>query len=228
VHVVTEPGVAGAAPERLELRFSGSGGQGIILAATLTAAAATQAGRRVVQTQSYGPEARGGASKAEVIIDREAIDFPEVDAPDITVCLSQPAWEKYAGLTRRGGLLLYDSGLVTPCGESEEHDLVGIPFTEIADRELGKTVAANIVALGALLAISGFAPPAAVEDAIEARLPAKIVELNLLALDLGRTQGAAAAVSAGEIARVVQIGGRPEGSLMATGITSKDPAASPL
>lgn len=177
---------------RVELRLSGSGGQGIILAATLIADAAAQSGRQVVKTQSYGPEARGGASKAEVIIASEAIDFPEVEAPDITVCLSQPAFAKYASQTRPGGLLLYDAGLVTPNGDAGDLQLVGIPFTEIAARELGKKVAANIVAVGALLALCDCAPPAAVEDAIERRLPGKIVDLNLLALDLGRSHGSAA------------------------------------
>lgn len=187
-----EPPAHGLQADRLELRLSGSGGQGIILAATLIADAAAQSGKQVVKTQSYGPEARGGASKAEVIIDQQTIDFPEVDRPDITLCLSQPAHEKYANQTRAGGLLLYDAGLVTPADDQGQIELVGIPFTEIAGRELGKTVVANIVAVGALLALSDFTPASAVEDAIGRRLPSKIVELNLLALDLGRTHGAAA------------------------------------
>ena len=85
--------------QRHEIRLSGSGGQGIILAATLLADAAVATGREVIATQSYGPEARGGASKAEVIVAADEIDYPEVTAPGITVCLSQEAFDAYAGLT---------------------------------------------------------------------------------------------------------------------------------
>jgi 2-oxoglutarate ferredoxin oxidoreductase subunit gamma len=188
----TMPPVRGVREGRLEMRLSGSGGQGIILAATLVADAAAQAGRQVVKTQSYGPEARGGASKAEVIVDTEVIDFPEVEAPDITLCLSQAAFEKYAHQTRAGGLLLYDDGLVTMAGPAEGLQVLAIPFAEIAAKEVGTVLAANIVAVGALLAVSGFSSPEMVEDAIKRRMPSKIVELNLRALELGRTRGAAA------------------------------------
>ena len=97
---------------RVEIRCSGSGGQGILLAAAIIAEAAAALGRHVVQTQSYGPEARGGASKAEVIVSDEPIDYPEVRHPDVSLVLSQAAYEKYAADTRPGGLLIYDSGLV--------------------------------------------------------------------------------------------------------------------
>jgi 2-oxoglutarate ferredoxin oxidoreductase subunit gamma len=188
----TTPPVRGVREGRLEMRLSGSGGQGIILAATLVADAAAQAGRQVVKTQSYGPEARGGASKAEVIVDTEVIDFPEVETPDITLCLSQAAFEKYARQTRAGGLLLYDSGLVTMAGPVEGLQVLAIPFSEIAAKEVSTVLAANIVAVGALLALSGFSSLEMVEDAIKRRMPSKIVELNLRALELGRTRGAAA------------------------------------
>jgi 2-oxoglutarate ferredoxin oxidoreductase subunit gamma len=177
-------GDAAAKGERHEVRFSGSGGQGIILAATLLADAAVATGDEVLATQSYGPEARGGASKAEVVVSRGEIDFPEVTAPDITVCLSQEAFDAYARQVVPGGLVLYDERLV------EAHPLagrrlVGLPFTELAETRLGKAIAANIVMLGALQELTGVVDAEALADAVRRRLPAKIVELNLTALTLG-------------------------------------------
>jgi 2-oxoglutarate ferredoxin oxidoreductase subunit gamma len=148
--------------------------------------ACAQAGRRVVQTQSYGPEARGGASKAEVIVSTEEVDFPEVRRPDVTLCLSQQAFDTYAGQTKADGLVLADTGLVRCGGLDGRVRLAGAPFTEIATKQLGKAVATNVVALGAVLALTRLAPPEAVREALRARLPAKIVELNLRALELGR------------------------------------------
>jgi 2-oxoglutarate ferredoxin oxidoreductase subunit gamma len=170
----------------LEIRLSGSGGQGIILAATLLGDACAQAGRQVVQTQSYGPEARGGASKAEVIVSDREIDFPEVRLPDLTLCLSQAAFDQYAHETRAGGLVVADTGLIHTDGLVSDASLAGAPFTEIATTQLGKSVATNVVALGAVLALTGLAPPEAVQRALRRRLPEKIVALNLRALDLGR------------------------------------------
>ena len=179
---------------RYEVRFSGSGGQGIILAATLLADAAVASGAEVVATQSYGPEARGGASKAEVIISHEQIDFPEVTAPVVTVCLSQEAFDAYAALTIPGGLVLSDARLVEE-RPLDGRRLVGLPFTDLAEAELGKAIAANIVMLGALQALTGVVEHDALADAVRRRLPAKIVDLNLRALEVGA--GSAAGVLAG-------------------------------
>ena len=174
---------------RNEVRFSGSGGQGIILAATLLADAAVATGREVLATQSYGPEARGGASKAEVIVADHEIDFPEVTAPDVTVCLSQEAFDAYAALTIGGGVVVTDDELVES-RPLEGRRLVGLPFTRIAEDELGKAIAANIVMLGALQALTGVVEREALADAVRRRLPAKIVELNLRALELGASSAA--------------------------------------
>jgi 2-oxoglutarate ferredoxin oxidoreductase subunit gamma len=129
---------------RHEIRLSGSGGQGIILAATLLADAAVPTGREVIATQSYGPEARDGASKAEVIVADGEIDFPEVTASGITVCLSQQAFDAYAAQTVPGDERLVQAAPLPECR------LVGLPFTHLAETELGKAIAANIVMLGAL------------------------------------------------------------------------------
>jgi 2-oxoglutarate ferredoxin oxidoreductase subunit gamma len=171
--------------KRLEVRVSGSGGQGILLAAAVLAEAVAALGREVVQTQSYGPEARGGASQAEVIASTEPIDYPEVDLADISLCLSQPAFDKYAHQTRDGGLVLYDSGLVDEA-ELPGLRLVGLPFTDTAVHDLGAKVVTNIVSLGALGAFIGWLPAAAVNEAVASRVPPKFKDLNMRALEAGR------------------------------------------
>ena len=210
---MAESVVGDRAAIRHEIRLSGSGGQGIILAATLLADAAVASGREVIGTQSYGPAARGGASKAEVIIADDEIDFPEVTAPAITVCLSQEAFDAYAPLTVPGGLVVYDERLVSaqppvsaqPLATAqppitaqplEGLRLVGLPFTHLAETELGKAIAANIVMLGALQQLTGVVRADALHDAVRRRLPAKIVELNIRALKLGHDCAAEAERSA--------------------------------
>jgi len=176
----------------VEIRFSGSGGQGILLAAAIIAEGATALGKQVVATQSYGPAARGGASKAEVIVSDEEIDYPEVDAPGISLCLSQAAYGKYAADTRPGGLLLYDSGLVQPDDSLTGCELCGLPFTQASQEQLGKKVVANIVAVGALVEVSGVLPADAVEQAVINRVPERFRELNSEAFRLGRRLAAEA------------------------------------
>lgn len=169
---------------RQEYRLSGSGGQGLQLAAVILAEAATASGKEVVQTQSYGPEARGGASRSEVIISDWPIDFPDLESPDVTLCLSQPAWESFAGGTRRGGLVVYESELVTAAAIDGVASY-GAPFTAIARREAGTPLAANVVSLAALAQISGALPREALEEALRARLPERLLEANLKAFAAG-------------------------------------------
>jgi 2-oxoglutarate ferredoxin oxidoreductase subunit gamma len=188
VHSLDEVSPSSAAPEAAEsyteVRLSGSGGQGILLAAALLADAALQSGKQVVQTQSYGPEARGGASKAEIILSAEEIDYPEVRHPDFTLCLSQPAFDRYSPEAPAGSVIYYDSGLVEP-SPTEGVALYGAPFTDIASLQLGKTVVTNIVALGALAKHSGIADHEELLKALGRRLPQKLVALNEKALALG-------------------------------------------
>ncbi len=202
---MAEPAARGEGPVRHEIRLSGSGGQGIILAATLLADAAVASGREVIATQSYGPEARGGASKAEVIVADDEIDYPEVTAPSITVCLSQEAFDAYAAQTVPGGLVVYDERLVQATALPGLR-LVGLPFTHLAETELGKAIAANIVMLGALQELTGVIGADALADAVRRRLPAKIVELNLKALKLGHDGAAQAGRGASRPRRAVATG----------------------
>jgi 2-oxoglutarate ferredoxin oxidoreductase subunit gamma len=178
---------AAAASDRFEVRLGGSGGQGLLLAATILGDAAVATGKEVLQTQSYGPEARGGASRAEVIISTAEIDYPELEAPDVTLCLSQESFNRFAAGARPGGLVVYDSGLVTPVGDIPGARLVGVPFTELATEQVGKAQAANVVALGALQQLTGMVELAALEKSLRRRLPAKLVEANLRALHAGAT-----------------------------------------
>jgi 2-oxoglutarate ferredoxin oxidoreductase subunit gamma len=172
--------------ERVEIRLSGSGGQGVLLGATILAEAATALGRHVVQAQSYGPAARGGASRAEIIVSSTEIDYPEVTTPHASLCLSQEAWEKFAADTLPGGLVLYDSGLIRVAAELPGLDVRGIAFANLAAERLGKTVVANIVAVGAFVELTGVLPAEAVEAAVVRRVPVRFRELNVEAYRLGR------------------------------------------
>jgi 2-oxoglutarate ferredoxin oxidoreductase subunit gamma len=169
---------------KTEIRLSGSGGQGILLAATLLADAALESGKQVIQTQSYGPEARGGASKAEVIISDEEIDYPEVRSPDITLCLSQAAFDKYASLNPPGSLIVVDSGVIDPF-PVQGVEMLMAPFAALAIQQFERSVVANIVALGALAKCTALVEREALESALGRRLPARLLELNLRALAFG-------------------------------------------
>jgi 2-oxoglutarate ferredoxin oxidoreductase subunit gamma len=183
--------MAAPAHGRYEVRLSGSGGQGLILAAVILAEAAVVSGKEVVQTQSYGPEARGGASQAAVIISDEEIDYPEVESADLTLCLSQAAFDAFAPQARPGGVVLYDDGLVTP-GPAGQARLLGLPFTQVAEREAGTKMAANVVALGAIASVASVVERDALAESLRRRLPERLLAANLRALDAGLALPAAA------------------------------------
>ena len=169
---------------RYEIRLAGSGGQGLILAGIILAeAAGVYDGRFVCQTQSYGPEARGGASKAEVVISDAEIDYPKAIQPDVLLALNQKSLEAFSSDLKPGGLLLVDADLVkeVPAGRA-----VALPFTRIA-RELGRAMAANIVALGALAQLTGAVSLSSLESAVLARVPKGTGDLNRRALAAGVT-----------------------------------------
>jgi 2-oxoglutarate ferredoxin oxidoreductase subunit gamma len=170
--------------QRQELRLTGSGGQGMILAAIILAEAAGYDGNQVVQTQSYGPEARGGASKAEVVIDGESIDYPKVTLPDAVLAMSDEAYRKYGNTLKENGLLLVDSTYVKNISELAGNT-VSIPITRIAKEKLGTPQVANIVALGAINRIMKAVSDDALREAVKKRCPRGTEELNLKALDYG-------------------------------------------
>jgi 2-oxoglutarate ferredoxin oxidoreductase subunit gamma len=168
--------------ERFEIRLAGSGGQGLILAGIILAeAAGVYDGKFVCQTQSYGPEARGGASKAEVVISDAAIDYPKAIQPDVLLALNQKSLEAFSSDLKPGGLLLVDADLVK---EALASRVISLPFTRIA-RELGRTMAANIVALGALIQLTGAVTLESLTAAVLARVPKGTEDLNRQALAEG-------------------------------------------
>jgi 2-oxoglutarate ferredoxin oxidoreductase subunit gamma len=174
---------------RYEIRLAGSGGQGLVLAGVILAeAAGIYDGKFVCQTQSYGPEARGGASKAEVVISDGEIDYPKAIRPDVLLALNQKSLDAFLGDLKEGGVLLVDADLVQ---ELPESGALSIPFTRLA-REAGRELMANIVALGALAAITGVVSREALRTAVLARVPAASREMNEQALEAGLAAGARA------------------------------------
>jgi 2-oxoglutarate ferredoxin oxidoreductase subunit gamma len=168
---------------RHEVRFSGFGGQGIILAAVILGrAAAIHDGKYAVQTQVYGPEARGGASMSAVIIDDDPILYPEVTAPDIYVIMSQEGFLKYGRSAPESAVMLIDSELVQDRPACRYHE---VPATYEAKSTLKKVIVANIVMLGALVATTGVVSEAAIEKAVLDSVPKGTEDLNLRALKLG-------------------------------------------
>lgn len=171
--------------KRYELRFSGSGGQGMILAGIIMAeAAAIYGDKNAVQSQSYGPESRGGASKAEVIISNEPIDYPKATSIDCMLAMTQEACTKYYSDVKDGGILLIDSDEVkdVPKGKFK---VVGFPITGAANSELGKIIVANIISLGLITELTGVVTHEAIEAAVLSRVPPAFLELNKKALQLG-------------------------------------------
>jgi len=177
---------------RYELRFSGAGGQGLITAGIIMAKAASiYEGKEAVQSQSYGPEARGGASKSEVIISDGPIDYPKVTKCDALLAMTQEACNKYSDDLKDDGVLLYDSDLVTklPAGNFKK---VGFNIINTAKNEVGREIVANIVALGAMVALTGQITRENAEKAVLSSVPEAFIELNKKAFNMGYEKALAA------------------------------------
>ena len=169
---------------RQELRLSGSGGQGLILAGIILAEAALHDGKNVVQSQSYGPEARGGASKAEVIISDDIINYPKVNKCDMLLSLTQKACDKYIDSLKPGGVLILDS-TVTEHPNRDDIKIYSIPILETAEDTLKKPMVANIVALGSIYQLTKVVSKDSLEKAVLSRVPRGTEELNKKALEEG-------------------------------------------
>jgi 2-oxoglutarate ferredoxin oxidoreductase subunit gamma len=168
-----------------EIILSGTGGQGLILAgAILAEAAGIFEGKEVVQTQSYGIQARGGASQSTVIIGDETIKYPEVLNPNILLCLSLEAYQRYAPRLRPGGLLIVDRDLVNTAGGRDDVQVVAFPFTAEAEK-MDRRIVANVIALGALAIVTGVVQPESLARTIPLRLPERNVATALEALEAG-------------------------------------------
>jgi 2-oxoglutarate ferredoxin oxidoreductase subunit gamma len=167
----------------IEVRLAGSGGQGLLLAGlTLAEAVGLYDGREVTMVQSYGPEARGGASKAEVIVSDDPIDYPLCSRVDVMLALTQEAADTYCWDLNPDAWILVDADLVNHPPTSRA---VALPFTAAARDKLKKVMVANIVALGAIGELTGLVSKRALEKALLARVPKGTEELNKKALNLG-------------------------------------------
>ncbi len=169
---------------RRELRLTGSGGQGLITAGIILVEAAIRSGIKAVHSQSYGPEARGGASRSEVILSREEIYFPEVKDPDILLAMTQQSYDNYASSVKPGGMIIADTTYVkniTPvkCRVYE------CPITELTKKEFGTAVCANVAALGMLAFLFDEIAFSTFEESVAARVPEAFREMNLGALRAG-------------------------------------------
>lgn len=169
--------------QRYEIRLSGAGGQGMVLAGLILAeAACIYDGKYAVQTRSYGPEARGGASKSEVVIDSQEIDYPKVMVPDLLLAMTQEAYDKYNKDLKKDATVIVDSFHVA---KVKRKDVVSIPITSIARQELGNELYANAVSLGIIVALTNVVSKESIEKAVLSRAPKGTEETNKKALKLG-------------------------------------------
>lgn len=165
-----------------EIRLAGFGGQGLGLAGRILGQAlALHEGRETVMTQAYGPEARGGASNADLVVSDELIDYPFVQQPDVLVALSQEAYSKFRPTAKPDALILIDEGLVVPNGDEKVY---GIPATKLAEG-LGRRIVTNVVMMGFFTAVTKLVSREAMEAALRDTLPEKVIELNLKAFAAG-------------------------------------------
>lgn len=175
---------------RYEVRIGGFGGQGVVTMAVVAGETASLYDKKfVVQTQSYGPEARGGASKSEIVISDEEIDFPKVQAPDVFVVLSRAAYLEYVNGLKDDGILIIDEDLVKIESDiPKTMKVYKIPATRIADKEVGSKQATNVVMLGAFAVITKVLSIEGLKARIEEKWP-RFVKSNMLALELGMKAG---------------------------------------
>lgn len=167
---------------RKEIRISGFGGQGIVLAGyILGKALSLYEDLEAVMTQAYGPEARGGASSSNIVVADRPIAFPFVQEPDILVALSQEAYTKFRPTAKQKAVIIIDEDLVTPAEDDHPHR---IPASRLAE-DLGRRIVANVVMLGFVTSVTGLVSRASMEKAIETSVKAKTVPLNLRAFATG-------------------------------------------
>lgn len=174
---------------RMEYRFSGFGGQGVItMCHILGHSAAINAGMDATMTEAYGPEKTGGFSRGDLVVSDETIDYPNVVDPDIVVAFSQDAFERDADSVTEDGLVIIERDMVDPQSfEDERPDvtLISLPAVDLAE-EVGRKVVANVVMLGAVAEIVGVPPVDTVREAVHHTVPDGTEELNERAFDRGR------------------------------------------
>ena len=170
---------------RKEFRVAGFGGQGVITIGVLMTKALGQYGDfYVAQTQSYGPEARGGACKTDVVFSDLEIDYIKPTQLDVMLSMSQPSLDAYAPYLPDSGILIVDSSLISNV-PSRFSNVFSLPATALAEDTLGMKVVANVIMFGALAAVTGWATPDACKKAVADTVPAKALAKNYEAFDLG-------------------------------------------
>ncbi|OGP76672.1 MAG: hypothetical protein A2V86_07385 [Deltaproteobacteria bacterium RBG_16_49_23] len=170
---------------RTEILIGGVGGQGVVLSGILLGTAASlYDGKQAVQTQSYSSELRGGSARAAVIISEERVTDPEVRRPDILILMAEDAVGRYLHKIKPRGLLAIDADLVKGVSEGD-YEILSIPATSIADKEMNNIIVANLIILGALIKKTKLLSVESMEKAIETSVPKKAITLNLNAFRRG-------------------------------------------
>lgn len=170
---------------RKEVRLSGSGGQGLILAGIILAEGSILSNLNAVQTQSYGPEARGGASKAEVIVSDEEINFPKVRKADMLLCLTQKAFDEYYHTVKNNGIIILDSSIDEKDIINDKVKVLKLPIIYKSKYELKKEMVANMVALGVICNMITEIDTEQVKKSMLSRVPKGTEELNERAFEMG-------------------------------------------
>lgn len=172
-----------------EIRIAGFGGQGVILSAhILGRAVSIHEGGYATMTQNYGPEARGGAASAALVVSDEPISYPYLTRPDVLIVMSQEAYTRFAPEVKDGGILLVEQDLVRLDGRGSHAQVYSIPATRFAE-ELGKKMVLNVVMVGFLCAVTGAVSREAARKAVAESVPERFVSLNLAAFDRGFVYG---------------------------------------
>ena len=171
--------------KRCRIIFSGSGGQGVVMASIILAEATVlHEGLNAVQTQSYGPEARGGSTRADVIISDTDIHFPKVTQPNVLICLTQESYNSFSSIIRPGGLLLTDSNFVKQEKKVDARQ-VELGMYKAVMEKIGKPIVFNICMLGAMVGLTELITTESIMKVLETKFPVEFLEINREALDIG-------------------------------------------
>ncbi|MBW2607759.1 MAG: 2-oxoacid:acceptor oxidoreductase family protein [Deltaproteobacteria bacterium] len=175
--------------ERCRMVFSGSGGQGVITAAIILAEAAVLYENLIaVQSQMYGPEARGGATRSDIIISDSKINYPKVVQPNVLVCLTQEAYNKFYPIIRPGGLLITDTRYVKTQRKADAVQRE-LPMYQTVMEKIGKPIVFNICMLGVVISMTQLVKFESIMKVLETRIPSGFLEMNRQALDIGMAMG---------------------------------------
>ena len=175
--------------EKCRMVFSGSGGQGVITAAIILAEAAVLYEKLIaVQSQSYGPEARGGATRSDIIISDSKINYPKVIQPNVLVCLTQEAYNKFYPIVRPGGLLITDTRYVKTQRKADAVQKE-LPMYQTVMEKIGKPIVFNICMLGVVISMTQLLKPESIMKVLKTRIPLGFLEMNRQSLDIGMAMG---------------------------------------